>query len=151
MSIRPRRETKPVPRYEPEEIPVDDDYDDELLDESEAKKRLRGEFDGYDDEEEEEESDEPNEYDVDDGFAVPDDYDDDEVELHDHDEDEEEEYLDDDEEDDDNEGSDAPSYEEEYENDVAVPEGRLEEQAKSYSCRYCGIWLEVFHNDVNFL
>lgn len=72
MSSRPKRNVKPPVRYVPQELPEDDDdYSDELIDEETAKKKLRGEFDGFDDEEDED-SDEPNEYDVDDGFAVPD-------------------------------------------------------------------------------
>lgn len=72
MSGRPKRTLKPVQRWEPEEIPLDDDdYTDELIDADEARKRMRGEFDGFDSEEME--SSGPNEYEVGDGFLVPDD------------------------------------------------------------------------------
>lgn len=74
-STRPKRNVRPPVRYEPEERPLDDDdYSDDEIDIEEARKKLKGEFDGFDDEEEEEEEDvnEPNEYDLADGFLVPD-------------------------------------------------------------------------------
>lgn len=140
MSGRPKRTLKPVIRYEPEEIPVDDDYDDELIDEHEAKKKLKGEFDGYDDEDEEM-MDEPDEYDVNDGFAVPDDYEEEDVELPDEEE-EEDEYVDDDEEeeqeyeydDDEDDDEERPVKE----SDIAVPEGVLEDQATLYYAEEAG-------------
>ena len=50
MSNRPKRQIKPVQRYEPEEIPNDDYDDDEEVNDSEVVKRLKGEFDELDDE-----------------------------------------------------------------------------------------------------
>ena len=51
MSTRPKRTIKPVQRYVPVEEVLDDDYSDDSIDEVDAKKRLKGEFDGLDDEE----------------------------------------------------------------------------------------------------
>lgn len=78
MSVydRPKRTRRAPERYEPEEIPnddYDDDYDVATGEEEETLKRFKGEFDGGDDDEDEDEDSALDEYDENDGFAVPDD------------------------------------------------------------------------------
>jgi len=129
MSDRPKRNRRPPQRYEPEEIPVDD-YDDDYSAEAPAsgmpedvgvevdRKRWKGEFDEFDDDDEEEFGDEPNEYDMNDGFAVADDYE----SYEDGKSDEEDEFEDDEEEFDEDDDDDDRDYEESYEPDVVDPE-----------------------------
>lgn len=117
---RPKRDRRPPQRYEPEEVPLDD-YDEEEVSDIEnsgetrtQQKRWRGEFDGFD---EEEDLNEPDEYDVNDGFVVEDgqgeSYNDS------YESGEEEEF--DDEEEEDYEDSE-PEYEDSYEPDVVERE-----------------------------
>lgn len=130
---RPKRTIKPVQRYEPEEIPNDDDdYDDESLELEEAQKRLKGEFDGLDEDEDEdddeEEGDEPDEYDENDGFLVSDTA---PIEVVEGSGDDSEEYEEDDDENDedydDDDEEDVPPPIKIYEPDMVVPEGVVEE------------------------
>ena len=125
MSTRPKRTIKPVQRYEPVEQVMDDDYSDDFVEEVDAKKKLRGEFDGFDDEEEEEPLEGPDEYDVEDGFAVPDNYEDPEAQSG-NDDDEEEEADDDYEEEDDDSYSAKDDRVEGQEPDVVEPEAAVE-------------------------
>lgn len=143
MSDRPKRERRAPTRYEPQEVPVDD-YDDDYetgediaisggsvsngTDGAEGRdyrKRYKGEFDELD--EDEEDLDEPDEYEVNDGFLVPDDYEESYEDDHPPTEDEEEEFSDEDEEDEDydeDEGGDDDDVEpsDVDEPDVADPE-----------------------------
>jgi len=136
---RPKRERRPPQRYEPEEVPIDDFDDDEEIPTGEEEeivyKRYKGEFDDLDDEEEED-NDEPNEYDVNDGFIAPDDYessvdyeDDDQEDEQsaDYDDDEEEDLDDDEEEDldDDDVEYDNEDDQDTIEEDVIVEAGRV--------------------------
>ena len=123
MSTRPKRNIRPPVRYEPEERPLDD-YDDEFtnesLEEEEVRKRLKGEFDGFDDDEDDDDEDEgsePNEYQVGDGFLV----DDDEVDEPEDDEEEEEEFEETDDDDDDED------YDEDDEDDDDVLPAKIYE------------------------
>lgn len=124
MSTRPKRTIKPIERYTPEEQVFDDDFSEDSIDPADAKKRLRGEFDGLDDEEEDLEDGE-DEYDVEDGFAVPDDHVESDVPVED--EEEEEPTGDEDEEEED----EVIVYEDD-EPDVVEPEAVLEDQTAAY-------------------